>query len=95
MRDPRLFATEPYPLRASAFQHLVVCPMRAFLQFQGLLDDAGNGSAEMGTLVHEVIARWHQNGNDLEAAVAAVGDWRSRFPPRRRRRQVRRGPRPR
>ncbi|MHB1424977.1 MAG: PD-(D/E)XK nuclease family protein [Gemmataceae bacterium] len=80
MRDPRLFATEAYPLRASSLPNLVICPMRAFLQFQGLLDDAGNASAEMGTLVHEILAHWHANGNNREAAIAAVGDWRSRFP---------------
>jgi hypothetical protein len=80
MRDPKLFGTESYPLRASALPNLVICPMRAFLQFQGLLDDAGSGAAEMGTLVHEIIANWHTNGNNKEAAVAAVGDWRSKFP---------------
>ena len=74
MRDPRLFGSEAYQLRASSLPNLVICPMRAFLQFQGLLDDPGNGSAEMGSLVHEMIAHWHTNGNNREAAVAAVDE---------------------
>jgi hypothetical protein len=54
--------------------------MKAFLHFQGLLDDPGGAAAEVGTLVHEVVAGWHRNGLDRDAAVARVGDWRQRFP---------------
>jgi hypothetical protein len=50
------------------------------LHFQGLLDDPGGAAAEVGTLVHEVVAHWHRNGFDRDAAVARVGDWRQRFP---------------
>ena len=80
MRDPREFATEAFPLRASSLPALVLCPMRSFLHFQGLLDDPGSAAAEVGTLVHEVVAGWHRNGFDRDAAVARAGDWRQRFP---------------
>jgi hypothetical protein len=50
------------------------------LHFEGLLDDPGSAAAEVGTLVHEVVAGWHRNGFDRDAAVAGVGDWRQRFP---------------
>jgi len=80
MRDPREFGTERYPLRASGLPSLGICPMRHFLTFQGLLADPGNAAAEVGSLVHEIVAGWHRNGFDEDAAVAAVGDWRQRFP---------------
>ena len=80
MRDPREFASAAFTLRASSLPALVLCPMRSFLHFQGLLDDPGGAAAEVGTLVHEVVAGWHRNGLDRDAAVARVGDWRQRFP---------------
>jgi hypothetical protein len=42
MRDPRLVGTEAFRLRASSLPSLVICPMRAFLQLQGMLEDAGS-----------------------------------------------------
>lgn len=79
-RDPRTFATAAFPLRASSIPDLVLCPMKRFLLFQGELHDSGNTSAEVGTMVHSIVASWHRSGFDEDGAIAFETEWEVRYP---------------
>jgi hypothetical protein len=80
-----MFADQDHPLRISSLNYLTRCEMRALLLNDGILTDESGPAAQTGSLCHLIVSHLHRQKNehgiwDIDAAIAAVGDWRLRFP---------------
>lgn len=59
------------PLRSSALQKMVMCPMRALVTImEG--DDSSGQAADTGSAMHKAAAMWHLNNHDVAEAVKAM-----------------------
>ncbi len=76
-----MIADSDHPLRISSLNYFNRCDMRALLLNTDLLSDESGPAAQTGSLCHLVVSHLHkQKSWDIEAAIAAVGDWRQQFP---------------
>lgn len=63
--------TASCPLRSSALQKIVECPMRALVTImEG--DDSSGQAADTGSAMHKAAAMWHLNNHDIAEAVKAM-----------------------
>lgn len=72
MIDPTRFGTATHPLRMSGLPSLVLCAMREFLAWQGMLDDESGTAAETGSAAHRVIDFLHSHKWDIRLATESV-----------------------
>lgn len=64
----KLIGTEEIPLRSSALQKMVQCPMRALVTImEG--DDSSGQAADTGSAMHKAAAMWHLNNQDVIEAL--------------------------
>src|SRR5262245_44304272 len=75
-----LFASERHPLRASSIPLLIKCPWRAVLLYLKEFEDTSSAAADTGSAVHAAIEAWHGNGQDVEAAIAAMREKEGNYP---------------
>lgn len=74
--DPALFGTAEHPLRPSALNWVVRCPVYAVLQFLEAEDSSGP-AAQTGSLVHEAVAAFHLEPDASKKIAAAVSTLQS------------------
>ena len=73
LSDLSLFASEAFPLRASALPALIQCPWRAVLMAAESFDDRSGKAADTGIAVHLAAKLFHK-GDSIESALKAMGE---------------------
>lgn len=68
IQDYQLFGSSASPLRISSLPSLVLCPMKEFLLWEGLLQDESGPAAQTGNMAHDMIAFLHTAEFDVAAA---------------------------
>ena len=71
MKPLNLFASEQFPLRASALQTLAKCPYQMVLKFLEQTPDESGAAADTGSSVHVAAEVFHRTG-DFARAVAEM-----------------------
>ena len=70
-KDHRLFATDAFPIHASAIPELMRCPWKLAMIYLFDPEDVTSEAADTGSATHIAVSHWHRS-KELAAAVRAM-----------------------
>ena len=72
MLPMKSIATKKNPMRMSAIDMFVRCPMKYYLEQAGVYEDRGGKAAQTGSAVHDMAQEFHVKGGNPEEIAKEI-----------------------